>query len=167
MKIGFLGFGLIGGSIARSLKSKDESIIIQVYARSKSKELNNGLTEGIIDFLLFKIDSAFSDCDIIFLCAPTLTNISFLKKIKPIIRKGCILTDVGSVKGNIHQEVIRLKMEDCFIGGHPMAGSEKTGFANSSVTLLENAYYLLTPTKKTTAKQLQTMKDLIERIGSV
>ncbi len=167
MKLGFLGFGLIGGSIARSLKRKEENLYIQVYTRRKNAELEKGVTDGIINRLVYNIDSSFSDCDIIFLCAPTLTNISFLKKLKPLMKPDCILTDVGSVKGNIHKEIIKLKMESSFIGGHPMAGSEKTGYENSNTTLLENAYYLLTPTKKTSAENLRTMKELVSKIGSV
>ena len=72
-------------------------------------------------------------------------------------RQGCIVTDVGSTKTAIHETVIALDMEDCFVGGHPMAGSERTGYACSKASLLENAYYVITPTSKTTKDQLDTM----------
>lgn len=67
------------------------------------------------------------------------------------------MTDVGSTKTAIHETVIALDMEDCFVGGHPMAGSERTGYACSKASLLENAYYVITPTSKTTKDQLDTM----------
>lgn len=63
-------------------------------------------------------------------------------------RSRLYLTDVGSVKTSIHEEIISLGMEENFIGGHPMAGSEKNGFANSKAHLIENAYYILTPSAK-------------------
>ena len=67
------------------------------------------------------------------------------------------MTDVGSTKTAIHETVIALDMEDCFVGGHPMAGSERTGYACSKASLLENAYYVITPTAKTTQDKLETM----------
>lgn len=180
MKIGFLGFGLIGGSIARSLKKASqkhapltfgtthpEKIIIQVYTRRQNEELEKGVAEGVIDHIVYELDGNFCDCDIILLCAPVLTNISFLKQLKGQIKPSCIITDVGSVKGNIHKEVESLGMEHCFIGGHPMAGSEKTGYENSTTTLLENAYYLLTVTPQTKPGNLQIMKDLVNAVGSI
>ena len=61
-----------------------------------------------------------------FLCAPVECNASYLGLLKPYLKKGCILTDVGSTKTNIHKKVEELGLEEYFIGGHPMAGSEKT-----------------------------------------
>ena len=70
----------------------------------------------------------------------------YLRLLKGHVCDRCIITDVGSVKTDIHREVTALGMEAQFIGGHPMAGSEKTGLANAREFLLENAYYILTPT---------------------
>ena len=86
---------------------------------------------------------------IIFFCVHRpRKNIEYLQQLKDVISPDCIITDVGSVKSEIHREVIRLGLEANFIGGHPMAGSEKTGLSNASETLLENAYYIITPTTK-------------------
>lgn len=160
-KIGFVGFGLIGGSIARAMRSSCPHIQIHVYTRRKNPDLEAGVQEGVIDRLLYKIDESFSDFDIIFLCAPVLTNIEMLHKLKPLIHENCIITDVGSVKGNIHKEAALLGMEKNFIGGHPMAGSEKTGYANSSAGLLKNCYYLLTPTGQTEEANLNRLKAVL------
>ncbi len=65
----------------------------------------------------------------------------------------CLLTDVGSVKAGIHEAVQAANLEERFIGGHPMAGSERIGFANSKASLLENAYYILTPTPHVPAQK--------------
>ena len=88
------------------------------------------------------------------------------QSLKPLIHENCILTDVGSVKGNIHKAAKDLGLEHNFIGGHPMAGSEKTGYANSSAELLKNSYYLLTPTPHTSEAKLQLLLSLLKCTGS-
>ena len=128
LELGFIGFGLIGGSIARSVKKKHLDLSIKVYTRRHNPHLEKGVEEGIIDELLYSIDEHFSSCDIIFLCAPVLKNIDFLSILKPLVNPSCIITDVGSVKGNICRAASELGLGRQFIGGHPMAGSEKTGY---------------------------------------
>lgn len=154
--IGFIGLGLIGGSIARGLKRADNSIRIMAYMRTRSK-LEQAKAEGIVDIILDGIDETLSQCDIIFLCTPVEYNASYLNKIRPFLKPGAILTDVGSTKTNIHKTVTEMGMEEVFVGGHPMAGSEKTGYENSTDHLLENAYYIISPTAKNTAEQIERM----------
>ena len=165
--IGFLKLGLIGGSIARSIRKNFPSCRIIVYSRRKNEDLLQGQKDGIISDITYSIDAHFSECDIIFLCAPVLQNIQFLEQLKPLINKTCIITDVGSVKGNIHKEVERLELEAQFIGGHPMAGSEKTGFANSSEDLLQDSYYLLTPCKTTAEEKVLFLKKILSGTGAI
>lgn len=167
LTIGFLGLGLIGGSIARSIHKNFPSCRIIVYSRRKNEDLLQGQKDGIISDITYAIDAHFSECDIIFLCAPVLQNIQFLEQLKPLINKTCIITDVGSVKGNIHKEVERLELESQFIGGHPMAGSEKTGFANSSEDLLQDSYYLLTPCKTTAEEKVLFLKKILSGTGAI
>lgn len=167
LTIGFLGLGLIGGSIARSIRKNFPSCRIIVYSRRKNEDLLQGQKDEIISDITYAIDAHFSECDIIFLCAPVLQNIQFLEQLKPLINKTCIITDVGSVKGNIHKEVERLELESQFIGGHPMAGSEKTGFANSSEDLLQDSYYLLTPCKTTAEEKVLFLKKILSGTGAI
>ena len=167
LTIGFLGLGLIGGSIARSIRKNFPSCRIIVYSRRKNEDLLQGQKDGIISDITYAIDAHFSECDIIFLCAPVLQTIQFLEQLKPLINKTCIITDVGSVKGNIHKEVERLELESQFIGGHPMAGSEKTGFANSSEDLLQDSYYLLTPCKTTAEEKVLFLKKILSGTGAI
>ena len=166
MNIGFIGFGLIGGSIARTLKIKEPDCIITAYSRSP-EPLLQATTDGNVDIICTSIDSSFNRCDYIFLCTPVQYNSNYLEKLKPIISESCVITDVGSVKEYIHKAVIQLDLEKNFIGGHPMAGSEKTGYSNSSPYLLENAFYAITPTAKTTDEQLKKYVDLISRLGAI
>ena len=166
LELGFIGFGLIGGSIARVLKKKNVDVSVRVYTRRKNPDLEIGMTEGVIDELLYDIDESFSTCDIIFLCAPVLKNIELLEQLKTLIKPSCILTDVGSVKGNICKAAEKLGLSKQFIGGHPMAGSEKTGYANSTDILLENAYYLLTPSEHNRAEDVSLLKELVGYTGA-
>lgn len=166
LELGFVGFGLIGGSIARALKKQNEDVSIHVYSRRKNPALDEGMAEGIIDSIWYEIDERFSTCDIIFLCAPVLKNTDYLPVLKPLLKPGCILTDVGSVKGNICKKAAELGLGRQFIGGHPMAGSEKTGYENSTDILLENAYYLLTPFKETPVENLSLLKELVAKTGA-
>ena len=166
LTLGFIGFGLIGGSIAKALKERNTDISVCVYSRRKNPELDKGVAEGVIDELVYEIGGTFSSCDIIFLCAPVLKNIEFLPILRDLIKPSCILTDVGSVKGNICEAAKKYGLAERFIGGHPMAGSEKTGYANATGNLLENAYYLLTPTQENRPEDISLLKSLIVKTGA-
>lgn len=166
LNIGFIGLGLIGGSIARILKHKNPECTITVFSRSQ-KPLLEAKSDGNVDIIADAIDHSFSHCNYIFLCTPVEFNSYYLEQLKDIINPACIITDVGSVKGFIHESVNRLHMEKNFIGGHPMAGSEKTGYTNSSAYLLENAYYAITPTSETTEQQLSDYISLVRKTGAI
>ena len=157
--IGFIGLGLIGGSIARGLKRTNPALTIMAYMRTKSK-LEKAKKEGIIDIILNGIDESLSLCDMIFLCTPVDFNAAYLKEIRPYLKPGAIITDVGSTKTSIHKIVTELGMDDVFVGGHPMAGSEKTGYENSTDHLLENTYYIISPTRKNTPEQIERVKEI-------
>lgn len=163
---GFIGLGLIGGSIAKALKAKlpDTTIIaydINTEALSLAKE------NKIADITTTAIDDSFRRCDYLFLCAPVQKNDDNLKAVKEVISSNCILTDVGSVKTDIHMAVQEIGLEAQFIGGHPMAGSDRTGFINSKSVLLENAYYILTPTPHVPSVKLEEYKALVEQMGAI
>ena len=166
LKIGFIGLGLIGGSIAKKLREVYPDIFIIAYNRS-TKSRTDALNDKVANIATDKIDANFNDCDYIFLCTPVEQNIKYLSILKDIISTECIITDVGSVKGNIHKEIDTLAMTKNFIGGHPMAGSEKTGYQNATATLLENAYYAITPTKDTDKEKLNEFYKLIESLRAI
>jgi prephenate dehydrogenase len=164
--IAFIGLGLIGGSIARGIKREAPDAKIMAYMRTRSR-LDKAKEEGIVDVILDGIGKELSECDFIFLCTPVEYNADYLSKIQPFLKPGAIVTDVGSTKTDIHEAVIRLGMESWFVGGHPMAGSEKTGYENSTDHLLENAYYIITPTEKTTKEQTNRLVHIAKMIGSI
>lgn len=164
--IGFIGLGLIGGSIAKTIRKFHPDYHILAYAKHK-ETLAAALNCNAIDAVLEEKDERYRTCDYIFLCAPVEYNIEYLKYLKDMISDDCIITDAGSVKGPIHKAVEELGMEHCFIGGHPMAGSERSGFEHSSDHLLENAYYILTPGGEVSLDKLTEFSELIDSLGSI
>ena len=163
---GFIGLGLIGGSIARAIRETIPGAVILAYD-SNDETLALARREQIADRTVSSIDGSFSQCDCIFLCAPVQKNDENLRILRPFLSPDCLLTDVGSVKTDIHRTVASLGLEDQFIGGHPMAGSERVGFVNSKSVLLQNAYYILTPTKTVPAEKLEDYRNLVTKLGAI
>lgn len=165
-KIGFVGLGLIGGSIAKAIRQYYPEY--EIVAFDKNKEtLALATQESIIDVAATTIDDNFNHCNYIFLCTPVSFNTAYLKQLTNYLHEDCILTDVGSVKSSIHKEVEALGIEEYFIGGHPMAGSEKSGFINSKAMLIENAYYVLTPTRKVSQEKTDAYVKFVESLRSI
>ena len=163
---GFIGLGLIGGSIARCIRKASPDCRIIAYTPSGHSS-RQALAEGTIDEACDSLGPAFAECDLIFLCAPVEYNIRYLSEIRHYLKPGALLTDIGSTKSDIHREVNRLGMEEVFIGSHPMAGSEKTGFESSSERLLENAYYIITPTGKSKKEDIDRLMEVAAAVRSL
>lgn len=165
-KIGFIGLGLIGGSIARAVRQFYPDY--EIVAFDKNKEtLALATQESVINVACTSIDNNFRNCDYIFLCAPVAFNTAYLKQMMPYLHDDLILTDVGSVKTPIHEEINHLGLEKYFIGGHPMAGSEKSGFANSKPLLIENAYFVLTPSAKAAQEKVDEYASFVESLHAI
>lgn len=166
MKIGFIGLGLIGGSIAKAVRHFYPDAKIIACSRTRAS-VEQAVTDGIVNQIPDGIDAEFGDCDYIFLCAPVSSNLEYLETLKPLIGPSCIITDVGSTKCDIHAQVTALHMEANFIGGHPMAGSEKTGYANSKRILIENAYYVITPTAQVPKETVERYRDFVASLKAL
>lgn len=166
LNIGFIGLGLIGGSLAKAIRAFHPDSHILAYNRSLPVA-EAAKKEGVIDEICEEVGPRFSCCDYIFLCAPVDINIQYMKVLREYISPDCILSDVGSVKGMIHEEAAALGLGGHFIGGHPMAGSEKTGYDNSKVRLLENAYYILTPSEDVHIQKISDYTELVASLGAI
>ena len=163
---GFIGLGLIGGSIARAIREKLPASDIIAYDINEAT-LRAALSDGVINRGASLIDEQFGQCDYLFLCAPVQKNDDNLKRIKHILSPDCLLTDVGSVKTGIHEAVRAAGLEGQFVGGHPMAGSERVGYVNSKALLLENAYYILTPGETVPEEKLYAYRELVRTLGAI
>lgn len=164
--IGFIGLGLIGGSIAKAIRKTYPDTKIFAHA-SHIETIKNAYASGVIDNEGFLPLSDFGTLDVVFLCSPVKVNLSYLEELKPFLSESVILTDVGSVKGDIHKKIAALGLDSQFIGGHPMTGSEKIGFTYSDASLLENAYYILTKNDTTDSTLLNDFQNLIASLGAL
>ena len=163
--IGFIGLGLIGGSIAKSIRRIFPDSEILGFDVDQSA-LSLAIEEKTLTKTVTAIE-AMNDCDYIFLCAPVHYNIAYLPILKRIMKDTCILTDVGSVKSDIYKAIHDNHLDDFFIGGHPMVGSERSGYEASNDRLIENAYYFITPSETVGEKKVIDFRTLIEDLGAI
>lgn len=165
-RIGFIGLGLIGGTIARAVREFHPNTEITAFDPDK-QALAEAVNDGVVDHAAFSIDESFSVCDIIYLCAPVALNDENLKLLIPYLRPDAILTDVGSVKTDIHMHIQNAGLSQQFIGGHPMTGSERIGYRNSKASFLENAYYILTPEPDFPQAKSELMQEFVRSLGAI
>ena len=166
-KIGFIGLGHIGGSVAKTVHRIYPDIQIVAYDTCRAT-LDAALSDGIITEALDQVGKGFSDCNYIYLCAPVLDNADYVRELSGILHDDMLLTDVGSVKTGIHEQIQKYPdLERHFIGGHPMCGTEHVGYEYSTAYMLENAYYILTPTRTVSPKKVEEFEKFVASIGAV
>lgn len=166
LNIGIIGLGLIGGSLAKSLHLHHPDIKIIGYDINV-ESLITAKNSGVLTEYSLDIDDSFSNCHVIFLCLPVKSNIDAMNALKPHIKPTCILTDVGSTKSDIIDWTQEHLEANQFIGGHPMTGSERSGYDAAQNYLFENAYYILCPTNETPFDSLELLKQIIRSIGAI
>ncbi len=163
-QVGIVGLGLIGGSLAKAIRRHGLAEFIAAVDADR-RALDRALSEGIID-------QADTECgllkqaDIIFLCVPVLLAPAYLKKLTKTVHSQAIITDTGSTKSGIVATAEQLCIEHRFVGGHPMAGSEKSGYSASAGNLFENAYYILCE-NESNRDACGRVHALIRRIGAL
>ncbi len=152
---------MIGGSIALCLKDKP-GITVTGYS-NREASVQKYLERGVVDKGTTSIEEAAEHADFIFLCVPVGSLPHYLEELsKCRLKDGCVITDVGSTKGSIASYAASLDLHRAtFIGGHPMAGSERTGVEAASYHLLENAFYVLTPPEGAPTHAIARLKELL------
>ncbi len=161
-RVAVIGLGLMGGSMAKALKNKK---YIVVGADSNGDVCVEAIKDKSVDSI-WDMNSPL-DVDVILLCLlPTATK-QFLKDKLGFVRNGSIVSDICGIKREIceYAEKECLKNSLRFVGGHPMAGREKSGYRNSTAKLFENRSYILTPTDNTDKSAFEDMKRLAFDIG--
>lgn len=165
-KITVIGLGLIGGSIVKALRERMNITNISAVDNDIDS-LNLVLKEGFITKGFSKPNEYIFDSDIIFICTPVEITISYIDILKNNVKNDCIITDTSSTKGNIINYINSLDNPPCFIGGHPMAGSEKMGFKASYAHLFENAYYILSHTKNSSSNNMDILYKVVKGLGAI
>ena len=161
-----IGLGLIGGSLAKALRRID-GIEKITGIDTNEDSLNSALAEGVLDRTYTLIDKNIHDSDLVFVCTPIHRITDYIKKLINVVKPSCIITDTGSIKGALVEKLESITGQLNFIGGHPMCGSEKSGYEASRSYLFENAYYILTPSDKTQHKTIELMEKIIIAIGGI
>jgi prephenate dehydrogenase len=145
-KLVIFGVGLIGGSVALALKQAGATTHIVGVGRSQ-ESLSEALQLGVIDSMETNIHTACSDADIILIAAPVAQTASILHSIQPHLNRHTVITDAGSTKGDVMacaQSVLGEQFSQ-FVGGHPIAGAEKSGVSAAKADLYVGKNVVLTP----------------------
>ncbi|PWW05536.1 prephenate dehydrogenase [Paenibacillus cellulosilyticus] len=161
VKIAIFGVGLMGGSLALCFKGKPDLYVVGHSTRQSS--VQKYIERGVVDHATTSLREAAEDADFIFLCVPVGSLESYMKQLSEIkLKPGCIISDVGSTKASVNACARSLDLgEAIFIGGHPMAGSERSGVEAASLYLYENAFYVLTPNSSTPPEAVERLKELL------
>ena len=157
------GLGLIGASLALGIKRAHPNVTILGYNRSEASR-TIALERGMVDQVTDDFEAFAPLADIIILSLPIKQTKSYLETLAGLHLKDRVLvTDAGSTKAEIVAQAEKVFTDKAvrFVGGHPMAGSHKTGAASADVNLFENAYYIFTPSSLTGQDTLEEMKDLL------
>ncbi len=165
-KLAILGVGLIGGSLGMACKERGFGGQIIGYGRSEER-LRLALRLGAIDSYQTDLTRGWEEIDLVVLTTPVAQIIPLLEKIAPCLKSGTIVTDVGSTKAALVQAAEQiLGMDKFFVGGHPIAGTERSGVEAAFPALFEKAKCILTPTPATNTCALQTVQKLWQKLGS-
>ncbi|AZN40732.1 prephenate dehydrogenase [Paenibacillus albus] len=160
-KIAIFGVGLIGGSLALCFKGKPGLTVVGHSVRESS--VAKYLERGVVDHATTSLREAAEGADFIFLCVPVGSLAQYVDELSKLeLKPGCIITDVGSTKASVAASARGAKLGDAvFIGGHPMAGSERSGVEAASLYLFENAFYVLTPEPSTAQYDVDRLTELL------
>ncbi|KAI9134681.1 prephenate/arogenate dehydrogenase [Acaryochloris sp. CCMEE 5410] len=158
MNIGIVGLGLIGGSLAYDFRALGYKVL---GVSRQPQTCEDAVKLGAVDVASGDLTS-LAPVDVVFICTPVSVIDAIAARLIPHLSQNAILTDVGSVKGSVVKRLTPLW--PCFIGGHPMAGSEETGIHAAQSRLFAGNPYILTPTAETPADVIETMKELVSQL---
>ncbi len=161
-----IGVGLIGGSFGIALREKKLAKNV-VGAVRRAETINAAFQKGAVDNATTELAEAARGADLILLACPVGQMQAMCEELAPIVKAGAIVTDVGSTKVEIVEKCAPIFGGKAhFIGGHPMAGSERTGVEYARGDLFENAVWMLTPSGSTPKAQTDLLEKLLKEIGA-
>lgn len=165
MQVTILGVGLIGGSIGLAAHALDKVDRVVAYDRDFTTA-ERAVERGAADHAARTIAEAVENADVIFLAAPVSSIPGILSEAARSLKVGAIVTDVGSTKARVVDEAENLLPEGvCFIGGHPMAGTEDEGIEAAQAQLFDGAWWILTPTVGVAPTEYGRLHELIASFG--
>lgn len=156
MKIGIISLGLIGGSILKALSGKGHELVVISQTAGTIEKAKN-----YTPFATSNLDG-LRDCELVFVCSPISKTIEILDKLENIVSPNAIVTDVASVK----EFVMQKERPYVFIGSHPMAGTENSGFEASFKELFEGAKWVITPKENEKRENIEILSKIIASTGA-
>ncbi len=164
-RIGVVGCGLIGGSIALSLSKSGYQVYVADLPSSEKrihKQIPNAVFKGSVR------DLCAEKPTVIFVCVPSEQVVPVIREVVPLAEKGTVVTDVAGIKQPILNAVSEMNAGEkiVFVGGHPMAGSEKSGVEAAQPFLFQNAVYVLCPLKEYPEETVLPLHMAIESLGA-
>ena len=166
-KITIVGVGLLGGSIGLAVRRGRLVREVAGFVR-RAASLKDCERAGAVDYAVTDLLAAVSNADLIILCTPLAQMRSLAEQIMPTVKRGAIVTDVGSVKAGVVRELesIIARAGAYFVGSHPMAGGEKMGVLAARADLFDNAVCIVTPTKKSHALAVRKVEQFWKSLGA-
>lgn len=160
-----VGLGLIGGSLA--LAARARGLVGEVVGVGRGRaNLEAGLACGAADRVEQDLAAGVTGADLVVLAVPVAAMEPIARRLAEILAPGVIVTDVGSVKRSVVRPVEEaLGTRARFVGGHPIAGTERSGVAHSFPELFEGRRCILTPTERTDGDALARVRALWEGVG--
>jgi len=166
-RLAIIGVGLIGGSLARALRSKKVCESVIGYGRSRNN-LKKAVELNVIDEFSEDISRVVKNADVVVLATPLATNESLFSSMRDSLSDNVVITDVGSVKGSV-VDAARKSLGDLlprFIPGHPIAGNEKSGVEASFAELFDAHRVILTPLPETNVHAINLITQMWEVTGA-
>jgi prephenate dehydrogenase len=166
-KVTLVGVGLLGGSLGLALKQRQLAARVSGYVR-RPASIAQCQQLGVVDNATTDLAAAVKDADLVVFCTPLSQMRDLARQAAPHLKRGALVTDVGSVKGSVTAELdpILAPTGAHFVGSHPMAGSEQTGPAAARADLFENAVCVVTPTAATKPDALKQITALWADLGA-
>jgi prephenate dehydrogenase len=166
-KITIVGVGLLGGSLGLAIKKRRLADEVAGYVR-RTASIAECKKAKAVDICTQDLPEAVAGADLIVLCTPLAQMLPLLKEMRPAIKPGAIITDVGSVKATVVKELesVVAKSGAHFIGSHPMAGAEKTGVAAAHAELFTNAMCVVTPTRRSHQPAVKKVEEFWKAVGA-
>jgi prephenate dehydrogenase len=167
-KISLIGVGLLGGSLGLAIKQRRLAERVEGYVR---REISVAECEGLgaLDKATLDLGAAVQDADLVVLCTPIAQMRPLTEEMTPALSPGTLITDVGSVKGSVVQELEPLvsRTGAHFVGSHPMAGAEKTGVKSARADLFVGAICAITPTAASDPQSVERLEGFWKDVGAV
>jgi prephenate dehydrogenase len=166
-KITIVGVGLLGGSLGLAVKRRKLAREVAGFVR-RTASLKDCEKAGAVDFAMTDLLAAVSNADLVILCTPLSQMQPRVRQMLPALKRGAIVTDVGSVKASVVRELESLvaRAGAHFVGSHPMAGSEKNGVKAACADLFTNAVCIVTPTRKSNTAAVRKVERFWKVVGS-